>query len=97
MVSLGVRAVTLVTHLCSHSAECLYANFYNQTSYCGAPPSAGMLCEKMGLYLQCQGHSVGLYNQNMTVSNISFISSKPESFATKLNLSVDHHKQRSVQ
>ena len=30
----------------------------------------------------------------MTVSTISFISSKPVSFfATKLNLSVDHHKQ----
>ena len=51
-----------------------------------------MSCEKMGFYLQGQGHSVGLYNQNMTVSTISFIS-----FATKLNLSVDHHKQRSVQ
>ena len=48
----------------------------------------------MGLYLQGQGHNVGLYNQNMTVSTISFISSKPvESFATKLNLSVDHHEQ----
>ena len=32
---------------------------------------------KMGFYLQGQGHSVGLYNQNMTVSTISFISSKP--------------------
>ena len=53
--------------------------------------------KKIGFYLQGQGHCVGLYNQNMTVSNISFISSKPESFATKLNLSVDHHKQRSFQ
>ena len=57
-----------------------------------------MSCEKMGFYLQGQGHSVGLYNQNMTVSTISFISSKTsEPFATKLNLSVDHHKERSVQ
>ena len=31
MVSLGVRDVTLVTHICSHSAECLFANFCNQT------------------------------------------------------------------
>ena len=54
---------------------------------------AGMSCEKMRFYLQGQGHSVGLYNQNVAVSTISFISS----FATKLNLSVDHHKQRSVQ
>ena len=35
--------------------------------------------KKMGFYLQGQGHSVGLYNQNMTVSTISFISSKPVS------------------
>ena len=33
--------------------------------------------KKMGFYRQ--GHSVGLYNQNMTVSTISFISSKPVS------------------
>ena len=36
--------------------------------------------KKKGFYLQGQGHSVGLYNQNMTVSTISFISSKPMSF-----------------
>ena len=54
--------------------------------------------KEKGFYLQGPGHSVGVYNQNMTVSTISFISSKPVSFfATKLNLSVDHHKQRSVQ
>ena len=34
---------------------------------------------KMGFYLQGQGHSVGLYNQNMMVPTISFISSKPVS------------------
>ena len=33
--------------------------------------------EKLGFYLQRQGHSVCLYNQNMTVSTISIISSKP--------------------
>ena len=79
VVSSGVRDVTLVTHICSHSAECVYATFCNQTWYCGAPPWAGMSCEKMGFYLQGQGHSVGLYNQNKTVSTISFISSKPVS------------------
>ena len=42
-------------------------------------PNEGMSCKKMGFYLQGQGHSVGLYNQNMTVSTISFISSKPVS------------------
>ena len=79
MVSSGVRDVTLVTHICSHSAECLFAIFCNQTWYYGAPPCAGMSCEKIGFYLQGQGHSVGLYNQNMTVSTISVISSKPVS------------------
>ena len=39
---------------------------------------------------------VTVYNKNMTVSTISFILTS-ESFATKLNLMVDHHKQRSVQ
>ena len=38
-----------------------------------------MSCEKIGFYLQGQGHSMGLYNQNKTVSTISFISSKPVS------------------
>ena len=79
VVSSGVRDVTLVTHICSHSAECFFATFCNQTWYCGAPPRAGMTCEKMGFYLQGQGHSVGLYNQKKTVSTISFISSKPVS------------------
>ena len=79
VVSSGVRDVTVVTHICSHSAECLYATFCNQTWYCGAPPCGGMSCEKMGIYLQGQGHIVGLYNQNMTVSTIPFISSKPVS------------------
>ena len=79
VVSSGVRDVTLVTHICSHSAECLFEIFCNQSWYGRAPPWAGMSCEKMGFYHQGQGHSVGLYNQNMTVSTISFISSKPVS------------------
>ena len=32
--------------------------------------------KKRGFYLQGEGHSVGLYNQNITVPTISFISSK---------------------
>ena len=36
MVSSGVRDGTLVTRICSHSAECLFATFCNQTWYCGA-------------------------------------------------------------
>ena len=91
VVSSGVRDVTLVTHL--FPLGWVFAIFRNQTWYCGAPPWARMSCEKMGFYLQGQGHSVGFYNQNMTVSTISFISSEPVSFATKLNLSVDHRKQ----
>ena len=59
VVSSGVRDVTLVTHICSHSAECLYATFSNQTWYCGAPPCGGMSCEQMGIYLQGHGHSDG--------------------------------------
>ena len=35
--------------------------------------------EKKGLSLQGQAQSVGLYNQNMTISTIYFISSKPVS------------------
>ena len=35
---------------------------------------------KKGIMFQGQGHSVGLFNQNMTISTISFISSKPMSF-----------------
>ena len=60
VVSSGVRDVMLATHICSHLAECLYATFCNQTWYNGAPPWASMSCEKMGFYLQGQGHSVGL-------------------------------------
>ena len=32
--------------------------------------SWNVMWKKMGFYLQSQGHSVGLYNQNMTVSTI---------------------------
>ena len=35
--------------------------------------------KKMGLYLQGQANGEGLYNQNMMVSIISFISAKPVS------------------
>ena len=42
----------------------------------------------IGFYLQGQGHCVGLYNQNMTVSTISFISSKPVSLLQPNSVSV---------
>ena len=70
VVSSGVRDVTLDTYL--FPLVCLYATFCNQTWYCGAPTWAGMSCEKMGFYLQ--GRGVGLCDQYMTVSTISFIS-----------------------
>ena len=55
-----------------------------------------MSCEKVGFYLQGQGHSVGLYYQNMTFLLYLLLVLTSESFASKLNLSVDHYKQRSV-
>ena len=53
-----------------------------------------MSCEKMGFYLQGQGHNVGLHDQNMPVSTISFISSKPVSLLqpnlkVSVNVSLD--------
>ena len=54
----------------------LHATFCNQTWYHGAQPWAGMPCKKNGILSSGQGHSMGLYNQNMTVSAISYVSSK---------------------
>ena len=36
VVSSGVRDVTLMTHICYQSAECMYATLCNQTWYCSA-------------------------------------------------------------
>ena len=75
MVSSGVRDVTLVTHICSHSAECLLFSIkkkqLNLVLWC-TTKSRNVMRNKMGFYLQGQGHSVGLYNQNMTVSTIFY-------------------------
>ena len=71
-MSSGVRDVTLVTHICSHSAE----SFVTKLGIVVHHHEPECHVKKMGFYLQGQGHSVGLYNQNMTVSTISFISSK---------------------
>ena len=80
MVSSGVRDVTLVTHICSHSAESLQS-FVTKLSIVvhHHEPECHAKKKKKGLYLQVQGHSVGLYNQYMTVSTISFIGFKPVS------------------
>ena len=77
MVSSGVRDVTLVTHICSHSAECLQSFVTKLGIVVHHHHEPECHAKKMGFYLQ--GHSVGLNNQNMTVSTISFISSKPMS------------------
>ena len=45
--------------------------------------------EKLVHYFQCQGHSKGLYNQNMT---FYYIFRTAGLFATKLGLIVQHHK-----
>ena len=45
--------------------------------------------KKLVHYLQCQGHSDGSYNQNMTIFTIS---SKVLVHATKLDLIVQHYK-----
>ena len=47
--------------------------------------------EKLVHFVQCQGHSEGLYNQNMTISTIS--SKLLVCFATKLGLIVQHHNK----
>ena len=75
VVSSGVRDVTLMTNICSQSAECLYTTFCNQMLVHHHEPK----CRAKKLCLQGQGHSVGLNNQNLMVSIISFISSKPMS------------------
>ena len=46
--------------------------------------------EKLVQYPQCQGHSRGLHNQNMTIFYYIFYTTG--SFATKPSLIVQHHK-----
>ena len=76
MVSSRVRGVTNMTNICSQLAECLYATFCNQMIV----HHHELKCAKnLEFCLQGQEHSVGLNNQNMAISIISFISSKPMS------------------
>ena len=76
MVSSEVRDVTLVTHV--WLSVCLQP-FVTKLGIVVHHHEPECHAKKMGFYLQGQGHSVGLYNQNKTVSIISFISSKPVS------------------
>ena len=46
--------------------------------------------EELVHYLQCQGHSEALYDQNMTIAAISSKLLVP--FAIRLGLIVQHHK-----
>ena len=62
----------LVTNVCSQLAECLYATFCNQTYVVVHHYEPECHLDFLKLYLQGQGHSVGLYNQNMTVSTIFY-------------------------
>ena len=67
----------LVLSLCPIvSAQCLLnltAIFVNGT-WCGGVLSRGdVSCEKWVHYLQCQCHSEGLYNQNMTIFTLSLL------------------------
>ena len=77
VVSSGVRDVTIVTHICFHWAECYLQSFVNKLGIVTHHHEPECRAKNMGFYLQGQGHNVRLYNQNMTVSTISFISSKP--------------------
>ena len=72
MVSSGVRVCNTRLGVCLQSFVTKFGIvMHNHELECHA--------KKMGFYLEGQGHSVGLYNQNMKVSTISFISSKPVS------------------
>ena len=73
VVSSGVRNVTLVTNICSQSAECLHLFVTKLSVVHHHEPECQLSCRKMGFCLQGQGHSVGLYNQNMTVFIISLL------------------------
>ena len=78
VVSSGVRDLTLATYICSHSCVCLQS-FVTKPGIVMHHREPECRAKKTGFYLQGQGHNVRLYNQNMTVSAISFISSKPVS------------------
>ena len=56
--------------ICSRSDECLFASFVTKPGIVVHQHEPECIAKKMGFYLQGQGHSVDLYNQNMTVSTI---------------------------
>ena len=83
MVSSGVRDVTLVTHICSPSAECFFQSLqpfvtklgivvHHHEPECHAKKWDSIFKVKVTVWAY-------IYNQHMTVSSISFISSKPAS------------------
>ena len=63
--------------------------FFYQTWYGGVLHEVVCHAEKLIHYLQCQGHSKGLYNQSMSFYCVSETAGP---FATKLGLIVQHHK-----
>ena len=48
--------------------------------------------EKVGHYLQCQGHSEDLCNQNKTIKIFYYIFQTAGPFATRLGVVVRHYK-----
>ena len=72
MVSSGVRDVMLMTHICSHSAESFVTKLgivvHHHEPECHAKKMDSIFKVKVTVW--------AYNNQNMTVSTISFISSK---------------------
>ena len=50
----------------------IFIFFLNRTWYGGVLSRDDVYAQKLVHYLQCQGHSEGIYNQNMTIFTISF-------------------------
>ena len=65
MVSSGVGDVTLVTHVPTRPSVCLQS-FVTKFEIVVHHHKPECHAEKKGFYLQGQGDSVGLYNQNMS-------------------------------
>ena len=59
VVSSGVRDVTFVTRICSHSVSVCLQSFVNKFGIVVHYHEPEYHAKKMGFYLQGQGHSVG--------------------------------------
>ena len=79
MVSSGVRDVTLVTHFVPTRLSVCLQPCVTKLGIVVHHHEPECHAKKFEFYFQGQGHRVGLYNQNITVSTIPFISYKPVS------------------